>query len=162
MRYKKWRVFICFLESILLASGLAACTFAKIKPEINIAPTKAYTILAVGDISTNDKLREHLVPHFRKALVQRLIMKKAFPTVLESPPETLGDSAVLFSGRLTQVNKGNAALRWLVGFGAGRASVNGVFQIQDSEDRKLAEFAGSEIYAGGLGIGGPGFSTLKT
>ena len=63
----------------------------------------------------------------------------------------------MLSGKITEVNKGSEALRWIVGFGAGRARVSGSFTISNTIGETLAKFDALEAYAGGLGIGGPGF-----
>jgi hypothetical protein len=61
---------------------------------------------------------------------------------------------VLVTGQVTEVQKGNKALRLLVGFGAGAASASGVFELSDDDDTTLARFTSSKGYAGGAGIGG--------
>jgi hypothetical protein len=71
------------------------------------------------------------------------------------------DSAVLVTGNITEIDKGNLALRWLVGFGAGKAQVSGAFEIRDSGGQALAKLKASESYLGGAGIGGAGFLDME-
>jgi hypothetical protein len=83
--------------------------------------------------------------------------QKAFDKIKDPCPVPLPDLSLLVSRKITQIEKGNAALRWIVGFGAGKAYVKGTFEISDAKSEKLAIFEADELYAGGAGIGGAGF-----
>ncbi len=152
---------IALLLSMPLAAGLGGCTFKSITPEVFAAPTQKYSAVVVGDITTEDKLWEYLVPHFRRGFVQHLSEKKAFDEIVDPAPATVATSAIRFSGKITEVDKGSTALRWIIGFGAGRAKVNGVFEIRGAGDQVLAKLQAQEAYAGGAGIGGAGFLDME-
>jgi hypothetical protein len=64
-------------------------------------------------------------------------------------------------GTITNLDKGSAAMRWIVGMGAGQAKVNGDFEIQTLDGRPLARFSARESYLGGAGIGGAGFLDME-
>ncbi len=66
-------------------------------------------------------------------------------------------SAVVISGKLTEIDKGSTAARWIIGFGAGRAIARGTFEIKDTDGVTLARFEGRKAYSGGAGIGGANF-----
>jgi hypothetical protein len=80
--------------------------------------------------------------------------------VVERPSEPPLGSIVLV-GTITEVDKGSAALRWIVGMGAGRARVSGDFEIQSPGGAVLAKFSAQESYLGGAGIGGAGFLDME-
>lgn len=150
-----------FVLTLAFAAAAAGCTFKNITPEVLAAPTQKYSAVVVGEITAEDKLWEYLVPHFRRGLVARLNEQKAFDAVLDPAPATAADPAILFTGKITEVDKGSTALRWIIGFGAGRARVNGVFEIRDAQNEVLAKLTAGESYAGGAGIGGAGFLDME-
>jgi len=76
-------------------------------------------------------------------------------------PAELPESSLIISGKITEVTKGNAALRWIVGFGAGKAKVKGNFEICNAKSMTLLKFEADESYAGGAGIGGAGFLDME-
>jgi len=149
------------LLAVMLTGGVIGCTFKEVTPEVLKAPTQKYPVIVVGDITVEDKLWEYLVPHFRRGLVKELTEQKAFDAVLDAAPTPMPDSAVLVTGNITEIDKGNLALRWLVGFGAGKAQVSGAFEIRDSGGQALAKLKASESYLGGAGIGGAGFLDME-
>jgi Domain of unknown function (DUF4410) len=159
-RYFRKALLLLILCSII-AGGMAGCTFKTVKPEFVTAPPQKYSIAAVGDIVMEDKLWDYLIPYFRRGLVNGLLEQKAFEKVLDSAPESLPESAILLSGKIYEVNKGSTALRWIVGFGAGRAKVRGVFEICGCDGKKLVKFEAQESYAGGAGIGGANYLDIE-
>lgn len=157
------RVVRLFYPMVLLVILMAAigCTIKQVQPEIYISPEKPCSAVALGDITIEDNLREYLIPFFRRGFVDRLKAKKAFETVFDTAPEALGESSVVVCGNITKIDKGSTALRWIVGFGAGKAKAVGDFEIRDSTGQILARFHGQESYLGGLGIGGAGFLDME-
>jgi hypothetical protein len=125
-----------------------------VNPDVITTPAQKYSAVAVGDITMEDKLWEYLIPHFRRGLAQGFAEEKAFDAVLDPAPEKLSQSSLLLSGKIIEVDKGSTALRWIVGFGAGKAKVKGVFEIRSCDGICLARFEAQESYAGGAGIGG--------
>jgi len=149
------------LLAVVLIGGVIGCTFKEVTPEVLKAPTQKYPVIVVGDITVEDKLWEYLVPHFRRGLAKELAGQKAFDAVLETAPAPMPDSAALITGKITEIDKGSTALRWIVGFGAGKAHVSGAFEIRDTGGQTLAKLKASESYLGGVGIGGPGFLDME-
>jgi len=143
-----------FLLAVLLTGGAIGCTFKGVAPEILQAPSQKYQIVVIGDITVEDKLWDNLVPHFRTGLAKELARQKAFDAVLDTAPVPMPDSAVVFSGKITEVHKGSQALRFFIGMGAGQARVSGVFEISDTGGQPLARLTATESYLGGAGIGG--------
>ena len=140
---------------IALIVALGACTTTTVTPEFAQSPAKKYQAVALGDITVTDqKIWGHLLPHYRRAFVERIREDKTFVTVLDPAPDPLPESAILFTGKITEVDKGSKAWRVIVGFGAGRARVKGLFQIRDPRGAVLAKFESKKAYSGGAGIGG--------
>ncbi len=161
MRHGSQVLHVALVLPIILAGGLVGCTVKQIKPEVLVPSAQKYSAVAIGDIGTEDKLWEYLVPHFRRGLIQRLSEKQAFEAIFDPAPPQMAETAVLFTGKFTNIDKGNAALRWIVGFGAGKAQVEGVFELRDPRGGTLAKLAASESYLGGAGIGGAGYLDME-
>ena len=140
------------------ALALAGCTGTTVKPTMTSqAVTKTYSTVAVGDIFAPDELWHNYAVEARRELANQLVAAKAFSQVLDPAPTPLAGEAVLISGRITEVEKGSAAARWIVGFGAGRAHITGEFQLKDATGNQIGTYSVRKTYAGGAGIGGAGF-----
>lgn len=146
---------------LVLALVTSACTFQTVKPEMITTALRPPSTVVVGDVSAKDKLWDYLIPHFKRGLVEGLNEKKFFRAVGEALGEGGDQEAIVVTGWITEVDKGSAALRWIVGFGAGRAKVSGTFEIKEPGGKTLARFSGRESYAGGAGIGGAGFLDME-
>ena len=110
--------------------------------------------MAIGEITAADPSWELRLPFMRDALVEQLRSDEFFTRVLDPAPETLPADAVLLTGEVTEVEKGNRTLRWLIGFGAGSAHAIGNFELSGDDGATLASFESRKAYAGGFGIGG--------
>lgn len=143
-------------RAIVLASPvlIAACTTTTITQQAAQKPVQHYTIAELGNVEPADKIWAGEALHFRKGFVDRLKEVKAFDTVTDPADGTLPPEAITISGEITQVDKGDRVVRWLIGFGAGRARVEGQFQITDASGAVLAKFGNAKAYAGGYGFGG--------
>ena len=144
-----------------LAQAVAGCTASHVQTRRAEHPEAKPATLALEPLRFQDRLWEPLGPHFERGLRERLSEEQAFAEIFSPPPQPLGSSAVLLSGTITEVDKGSAALRWLVGFGAGKQKVAGTFRLLDPGGRTLAEFDAEESYMGGAGIGGISFLDME-
>jgi len=160
-RMRRIKSLLCLGVVVAPLLMLSACTFKSVTPEVMEAPPQKVTMLAVGEIVSQDRLWEYLVPHFRRGLTEKLAELKAFEAVLDPAPTPLPPQAALFSGVITEVEKGSTALRWIVGFGAGKAHVDGRFAIRDPSAKDLATLTARESYLGGAGIGGAGLLDME-
>jgi hypothetical protein len=141
--------------SLLAFSVLAtSCTGTRITPEVVTAAPKPYQQVAIDKIGVTDELWEGRLPFLRCALKDRLQEKGEFTAILDPAPDVLPPHTVLVSGQVTQVKKGSKALRALIGFGAGSASITGSFALSGEDGTQLATFQSHKSYAGGAGIGG--------
>ncbi len=147
------------LGLLLVAAG--GCTGSHVQAKKTLTPAKKPSAIVVQDVAMYDKMWDHLVPHFQKGVVAKLKELQSFESVIYPLEGQTPDSAVALSGRITEVEKGNAALRWIVGFGAGQERVKGTFFIRNVQGEELLEFEAEETYAGGLGIGGAGFVDIE-
>jgi hypothetical protein len=138
--------------------GLAGCTGTTVRPSIAHQDTpKNYSTVAVGDIAASDELWHNYSIEIHRQLAAELLASKAFAQVLDPAPTPLPPEVLLVSGRITEVEKGSAAARWIVGFGAGRAHLTAEFELKDAAGAYVGTYSVRKTYAGGAGIGGAGF-----
>lgn len=140
--------------AVLALLPLCACTSTTITPMEMKAPARSYSAIAVGDITAADTLWNTQTEYLRRALIKKMTESNAFDEVLDPAPSPLPDKAVLLTGKITDVDKGDKALRAIIGFGAGEATMTGTFKIEDPGGAVLASFEAEKGYAGGAGIGG--------
>jgi len=141
---------------LLLIASLGACTTTTINPAAVQKPAEHYRNIAVGDVTAKDVLWNSYSIELRRALIAGLIKSKKFAQVLDPAPQPLPPSTLLVTGQVTEADKGDAALRWIVGFGAGRAHITGDIQLSDAAGNAVAHFSTRKAYSGGTGIGGAG------
>ncbi|HET6923336.1 MAG TPA: DUF4410 domain-containing protein [Anaeromyxobacteraceae bacterium] len=144
--------------AILVAFVTSACTFADVKPELVAAPppTPPKT-LVIGEVKMADSLWEQYRLQFRRSIEEWFKRNGGFESVLAERPEQVPADSIVLVSSITEVDKGSAALRWIVGMGAGQAKVKGDFEVQGPTGTILARFSAHESYLGGAGIGGAGF-----
>lgn len=139
--------------ALLAASGCANTT---ITPAQAVKPTQTYNTVALGEVSVSDALWAPYIPYFKKGFTEQL-QKEGLTNAAEPAPDPLPADAISISGQLTEIDKGDRALRLLIGFGAGRETAQGSFEIKDAQGSVLAHFESREAYSGGVGIGGGDF-----
>lgn len=137
----------------------AACAFATVKPTAVTAPPQKYRSLVIGEVA-GEKVSAELKTKFVSALKEKLTAAEVFDVVVISGQNDAPAPSVTLTGTISEFDEGSGALRWLVGFGAGRAKVTGEFRLADGM-RELAQFSATRTYAGGLGIGGVGFLSME-
>lgn len=139
--------------ALLATSGCANTT---ITPAEAIKPTQTYDTVTLGEVSVSDALWAPYVLYFKKGFTEQL-PKEGLTKAAEPAADPLPTNAISVSGRLTEVDKGDRALRLIIGFGAGRETAQGSFEIRDGQGSVLARFESREAYSGGAGIGGGDF-----
>jgi hypothetical protein len=144
------------LAALLFTGGMAGCTVKNFNPQISTFPTQRYAVLAIGDIGIYDLHYDYLLAFFRRGFVDTIQPKQVFETVEDPAPAPLPGSSLLLTGRITEVDEGNEALRWLIGMGAGKAIVKGTFVLSDASGKTLSKFEAQESYSEGAGVGGIG------
>jgi hypothetical protein len=82
-------------------------------------------------------------------------------TVLTAPDATPPGNSVVVVGTITEIDKGSAALRVLVGMGAGQAKAKGEFELRRPDGMTLTKFTARRSYLGGVGIGGAGLLDME-
>jgi hypothetical protein len=142
------------LAMVGVSLSLGACTTTTITPEVVTAPPQSYDTIVIREIEATDELVETRLPYFRAGLVGGLREADAFPNIVESDTDPVPMSGISLTGRITEVDKGSKALRFIIGFGAGRAKAAGSFELHDAEANLLAKFESRKAYSGGAGIGG--------
>ncbi len=148
-----------FLPIAVLATAimLAACTSTSVTPELVQKPPVAAKSITIGELKAAKDLWLGQVPYLRKGMLAKLRESNAFTNVSDGTKDGLVSESVVVTGAITHVDKGNKALRFLIGFGAGSTSVTGNFEIKDATGNTLAKFATKKAYGGGAGIGGVDF-----
>ena len=147
---------------ILLAALMAAgCTTVTVTPESAQAPTHSYGSVDLTAVKVSDAKFAYLGPFFKEAFIRRLGELNAFSKVSDGPVDPNVHQIVYVDATLTKVDKGNAALRWLVGMGAGREHVTAQVQLTDANGKAIGEFKVRKAYSGGYGIGGAGFLDIE-
>ncbi len=146
----------------LAALVLTACTFSDITPEIaGTPPSPPPKVLIVGDVSFADKLWEPYKLHFARGVADWLQRNGGFETVHAERPAVVPEGAIILMGTITEIDKGSAVARTLVGMGAGQAKVKGTFEIQNANGVVLSRFTSRESYLGGAGMGGWGLLDME-
>jgi hypothetical protein len=137
---------------------LGACTTTTITPElVQPAPEQKIDTVVVAELTSEDELLELYIPHLRQGLVARLREAEDFREVIVGSASPAPPAAIVISGKLTEIDKGSTAARWIIGFGAGRAIARATFEIKDAGGATLARFESRKAYSGGAGIGGANF-----
>lgn len=141
---------------------VAGCTTTTITPEYSKPPENKFDVAAVGEVTAADKLWDGLVPYFRRGFRDQLSKDKTFTSVSEDAPAApLAPSTLIISGTITEIDRGSAAARFIIGFGAGRAIARGTFEIHDASGLTLAKFESRKSYSGGAGIGGADMVSME-
>jgi hypothetical protein len=136
---------------------LGACTTTTITPEFIQPAQENIDAVVVTDITTDNELWQVYLPHVRHGLVTNLQESGAFEKVIVGSSEPAPPSAITITGKLTDIDKGSTAARWIIGFGAGRAKARGAFEIKDLSGLVLVKFESWKAYSGGAGLGGANF-----
>jgi len=126
-------------------------------------PAAAYRVIVVGAVAVADEDLGHTAAVLaRRGLVAELIKSQQFAEVLDTAPNPPQAGLLLTSGKVTEIDKGSTALRFLIGFGAGRARMAGEFKLADASGATVARFSVSKEYSGGAGIGGADLVDMDT
>lgn len=134
---------------------LLGCTTTSYTSEIAQMPPTGTRAIAVGPITAKDEDVWHsYAVMMRRGLAEQLTKLRGAENVIVPQTGTSVPDALTISGELIEFDKGDLALRWIIGFGAGQARATGRFQITDPAGAVLVRFTTSKGYAGGAGIGG--------
>ncbi len=145
-RYAAWLVICLFLQG---------CTTTAYNPEVTQQPPTQISMIAVGPIAAKDEDMWHsYAVMMRRGLIDQLTKLRGTEHVLVLQAGASERDAMTISGELTEFNKGDLALRWIIGFGAGQAHATGRIQVTDPTGAVLVRFTTTKGYAGGAGIGG--------
>jgi Domain of unknown function (DUF4410) len=149
--------------SVLILLLLIGCTTTSVQPGLLRQPAAAYRVIVVGQVSAADEDAGHTATVLaRRGLVAELIKSQQFAEVLDTAPIPPQPGSLLVSGKITEIDKGSTALRFIIGFGAGRSRMAGEFKLADASGATLAQFSVSKEYSGGAGIGGADFVDMDT
>lgn len=159
MEFKSWQR-RAFCAALLFA--VSACTTATITPESAPPPptvAQTYRNVALGTVDATQPEFAYLVPFFREGFVRRLKELNAFDSVTDNPstPPAPAPGTLVVTATLTDVDKGNVALRFFIGMGAGREHATTHLIVKSTDGNTLGAFDVRKAYSGGAGIGGVSF-----
>lgn len=142
---------------VLVMLTAAGCTFAAVKPEVTSGPPPVRPrTFVVGEVRVADSLWDPYRPHFVRGVTAWLKKNGGFENVVAEAGVTAPADSIVLVGTITDVDKGSAVARALVGMGAGQAKARGDFEIRAPSGAVLVKFTARESYLGGLGMGGIG------
>jgi hypothetical protein len=142
-----------------LAAGCAS-TFKEVKPLTGgPAPKEKPTALALGELKITDARltapEQKVMTHAFQLGVEKWCAEHKKLDVLKDVPTTnLPPTVLVLNGTITEVEKGSATARILVGMGAGQERAQGEFALHAPDGTKLTAFVARKSYLGGSGIGG--------
>ena len=157
MKATYWPRRICGAGLLLLS---AACTPTTIRPKVATpasADLQSFHAVAVGAVDASDPQFAYLSPLFRQAFMDKLRELRAFDTVSDNPATPPDPRAFVITATLTEIGKGNVAVRLLIGLGAGHEYVTAHLVIKGVDGNTIGAFDVHKVYAGGIGIGGASF-----
>jgi predicted small secreted protein len=125
---------------LALATMLVACgTTSGIKGEggktidINLSKYENVVVLDFADGTEKSNLPEFAGRNFADRIAAAVRGKAIFKEVVR---DSLDDKSIVISGEITRYAEGNAALKLLIGFGAGSTYFDAKVKIADSESNK--------------------------
>ncbi len=154
-----------FAAALLVLS--TACTTVTVTPQATNPPppsSQAYKNVVLGTVDAKDPSYAYVISFFREGFVTRLRELKAFAAVTDGAAATstqLSADTLVVSATLTDVDKGDMALRLFVGMGAGRERVAAMVSAKNSDGAALGGFEARKAYSGGAGIGGASFIDIE-
>ena len=120
-----------------------------------------YTVAVVGDVTAEDELWDTYAEWARRGLRDKLVESETFTRVIEGQAGSPPPDALIVTARIVEADRGNAAARWIVGFGAGRAHITSEIELSEADGKDLGNFSVRRAYSGGLGIGGAGLLDME-
>lgn len=166
MDFRRWQGRVVAAALLVLT---AACTTVEVTPLTTAPPpTQTYKNVVLGTVDAKDPYQAYAIDFFREGFVRRLRELKGFETVTDSavPSSTATASAgtapatspaadtLLVTATLTNVDKGDAVLRFFVGMGAGRERAAAAVTMRSNDGAVIGSFEVQKAYSGGAGIGG--------
>ena len=133
---------------------LGGCAGTSITPAMIQSAEHSYPVAVVGEVSVNDALWQNYGIEVQRALSSKLMEAMTFGQVVGDGTSPALANTVLITGKVTEVDKGNLAARWIIGFGAGSAHLSADFQLAKPDGTMIGKFTVRKTYAGGAGIGG--------
>ena len=151
---------VLFLMGLLVIAG---CTTTAHRADVTAAQPEKAQAIAVGSVTARDEqLWSGYAVILRRALLAKLIALRGKADVVDAATDAVPPGAVLVGGELSELDKGNVALRWIIGFGAGRSLAVGKFRVTEPGGTTLLAFSTTKEYAGGAGIGGADLVDMDT
>jgi len=152
----------------LLLTGCAG-TFSDVKPlaaGVGAPPPQRPSTLLLGEIKISDARispadAQSFIYALRRGINEWNLTHHAFQSIADQVPGAVPPQALVLTGNITDVEKGNLAMRWIVGMGAGQARLVGDFVFFDDQGKRLGGFTAQRSYLGGAGAGGGDLLTTE-
>lgn len=139
------------LLPLLFAS---ACAVTEVSPVSGEPAQQRFSAVFVDEVRTDDELWRAYAVITRRAMIAEFRKSDVFGEVLQELPQPPPPGTLIVRETLVEVERGNIALRFIIGFGAGRSRISADIVLADPAHHDLASFRVSKSYAGGAGIGG--------
>lgn len=145
------------IQGIILGAAVLASSNVYAAP--NCFNVSQFTVTA-DDVDTKEEARAAAIPEHRLVQIQAAIVvelaksfsgAKAYSSDSQKCPETA--ESIFIDGKITDFKKGNKALRYLVGFGAGAQKIQIMASLRSGDGKFTAEGEISDKKIGGL-LGG--------
>jgi hypothetical protein len=140
---------------ILLLS--AACTTVTVTPDTATpvpANIQSYRSVTLAAVDAQQPEYAYVIQFFHEGFVRRLDELKAFDSVGDNTSNPPGPGTLVVTATLIEVDKGDVALRFFVGMGAGRERAGAHLVVKSADGNTIGTFDVHKAYSGGAGIGG--------
>lgn len=127
----------------------AACKAVDAPPEAGRTSQQIYHAVVVDKVSAADPSWAYLNPYFRAGFLRRLKELGSFAIVTEAMPAAPASDTLIANAVLTDVKKGDAIKRGLLGFGAGGEDVAAVLELRRNNGKPLGKLQIRKAYTGG-------------
>ena len=152
---------ISLILVIVSAYSLSACATATVQQDALQDARTNYPVVVVGEVNADDELWGNYAILAKRSIVEKLTESGAFMQVIDELANPLPANALIVTATITEADRGNAASRALIGFGAGRAHITSEVELSEANGTELGNFLVRRAYSGGIGIGGFGLLDME-
>lgn len=137
----------CVLIGVLASLSLSACV-SNVEQVTATKPKRQYHTVALGDMDAAQPGWLAHIDVFRSALTRRLGESDTFDRVLAEATQPMPEDGIVVDASIVDIDKGNAAARFWIGFGAGAEEARTYVTIRDASGETLASFIEETKYGG--------------
>lgn len=132
--------FLAVLTLVLFTLTASACHWATVDTIEQKPRPPSSNIIFIGPVETNKPEWQRTVCLYRSELAGQLKRTKTFRYATARMPAKMPDNALVLTGHFVEIDQGSEIARWLLGFGFGRPTIEGRFQVSDASGNVLLSF----------------------